>query len=216
MPERRYSTATRIERRSPGEGEVEEPAMPKIVGRAASYNVWTTLYESKYSVVRERINKGAFANALKEKQDVRGLFNHDPNFVLGRTASGTLTLTDTEEGLEYEIEPPETDTVRDLVLVPMERGDITGSSFAFSVRDGGEKWTEYEEGGRDVYEREVTDADLYDVSPVTYPAYEASTSGLRSAALPHELRGRIEAREKTRSKAPAPLRESFRRWLDGA
>lgn len=212
MLERRSSTATRIERRAEGDG----PAMPKIVGRAATYDSWTVLYESKYSIVRERIRPGAFANALKEEQDVRGLFNHDANFVLGRTKSGTVRLKDGKEGLDYEIDPPDTQTVRDLVIVPMERGDISGSSFAFSIRSGGEKWTEYEEDDRDVYEREVTDADLYDVSPVTYPAYEASTSGLRSAGIPQEVRGRIEAREKSRAKAPTPVRDSFRRWLDGA
>jgi uncharacterized protein len=211
MPERRFATGTRTERRAEGDA----PAVPKIVGRAATYGTWTTLYESKYSVVRERFVAGAFKNALKEEQDVRGLFNHDPNVVLGRTRSGTLRLSDGDDGLGYEIDPPDTQTVRDLVLTPMERGDITGSSFAFTVRKGGEKWTEYSaEDGRDVYEREVMDADLYDVSPVTYPAYEESTSGLRTA-LPAEMRSRVEAREARRSKAPTPLRDAYRRWLDG-
>ncbi|MCT7656157.1 HK97 family phage prohead protease [Oceanimonas sp. NS1] len=75
---------------------------------------------------------------------MRALFNHDPNFVLGRTRSGTLALSVDADGLRYEIDPPDTQTVRDLVLAPLARGDITGSSFAFAWRrtaTSGEKTT---------------------------------------------------------------------------
>lgn len=209
MLERRYSTATRSEVRS----ESDKPDV--IFGRAATYDVWTVLYKTRLSVVRERINKGAFANALKEKQDVRALFNHDANFVLGRSTSGTLRLDDGDDGLGYEIDPPDSQTVRDLVLTPMKRGDISGSSFAFSIRSGGEKWTEYEgKDGLDYYDRDVNDADLYDVSPVTFPAYDESTSGVRNGLSP-ELRARIERREAAKSRRPAPLRTRYRQWLDG-
>lgn len=120
---------------------------------------------------REIIKPGAFARALQQSQDVRGLFNHDPNHVLGRTRSGTMRLYEDETGLRYEIDPPETTTARD-VVESLKRGDISGSSFSFTVAPGGETWRS--EG--DQYIRELTDLDLYDVGPVTFPAYTATTS----------------------------------------
>ena len=84
---------------------------------------------------REIIKPGAFDDVLND--DVRGLFNHDPNFILGRSAAGTLSLSVDDRGLRYDITAPDTQTIRDLVLAPMLRGDITQSSFAFRVaRDG--------------------------------------------------------------------------------
>ncbi len=78
---------------------------------------------------REIIKPGAFDDVLND--DVRGLFNHDPNFILGRSAAGTLSLSVDERGLRYDITAPDTQTIRDLVLAPMMRGDINQSSFAF-------------------------------------------------------------------------------------
>ncbi|MDN8705120.1 HK97 family phage prohead protease, partial [Staphylococcus aureus] len=72
--------------------------------------------------------------------DVRGLFNHDPNYILGRTTAGTLSLSVNERGLVYDITAPDTQTIRDLVLAPMQRGDINQSSFAFRVARDGEDW----------------------------------------------------------------------------
>lgn len=125
---------------------------------------------------REIIKPGAFDDVLGD--DVRGLFNHDPNFILGRSASGTLTVSTDDRGLRYDIEAPDTQTIRDLVLAPMLRGDINQSSFAFKVARDGERWYEDEEG---VVIREISRfSRLFDVSPVTYPAYQEADSGVRS------------------------------------
>lgn len=78
---------------------------------------------------REIIKPGAFDDVLND--DVRGLFNHDPNFILGRSSAGTLSLSVDERGLRYDIVAPGTPTICDLVLSPMLRGDINQSSFAF-------------------------------------------------------------------------------------
>lgn len=75
---------------------------------------------------REIIKPGAFDSVLTD--DVRALFNHDPNFILGRSASGTLQLSLDDRGLKYDIDAPDTQTIRDLVLAPMLRGDISQSS----------------------------------------------------------------------------------------
>ena len=67
-----------------------------------------------FSGVRERIVSGAFDRAIRETQDVRGLFNHDPNMLLGRTESGTLRLESNKRGLRYEIDLPDTSAGRDV------------------------------------------------------------------------------------------------------
>lgn len=142
----------------------------KIVGYAAVFNSTTDL-----GYFEERIKPGAFARAIKEQQDVRALWNHDANYVLGRTKSGTLRLAEDNVGLRIEIDPPDTQTARD-VVESIRRGDVDQMSFAFIATK--ETWTDR----RDMLPlREIEDADLFDVSPVTYPAYEATTVGLRSA-----------------------------------
>lgn len=122
----------------------------------------------------EIVSPSAFDEVLEN--DVRGLFNHDPNFVLGRTTSGTLRLDVDETGLRYEIDLPDTQTVRDLVIEPMERGDITGSSFGFMVDE--DEWSEGDDGRitRNIHKV----GKLLDVSPVTYPAYPDTTVAMRS------------------------------------
>lgn len=133
---------------------------------------------------REIIKPGSFDDVLTN--DVRGLFNHDPNFILGRSTSGTLALSVDERGLQYNITAPDTQTIRDLVIAPMMRGDITQSSFAFQVSRDGEDWYEDEEG---IVIREISRfSRLFDVSPVTYPAYQEADSGVRSMKAWQEAR----------------------------
>ena len=121
----------------------------------------------------ERIMPGAFDGVLSRPDDVRGLFNHDPNQVLGRTASGTMTLSVDAKGLRYSIEPGDTTVAADTVS-HIERGDVTGSSFAFIPTDVSFRET------AGVTIREIRSVDLFDAGPVTFPAYPASTTGVRS------------------------------------
>jgi uncharacterized protein len=226
MTERRISgmDSLKVERRAEGEA-------PRIVGHASVFNEWTTLYEGRYWVYREIVRPGAFRNAIAEKQDVRGLFNHDSNFVLGRTKSGTLELEEDGSGLVARITPPDTQTIRDLVLAPIERGDVTGMSFAFIVRRGdkpvvrteladgstvvasaGERITIRYEGDTRLEDRELIDLDLYDVSPVTYPAYDGTDVAMRSRFCPG-LEQRIRELDRPHT-AAAPRREEIKRWLE--
>lgn len=123
---------------------------------------------------REQILPGAFGGVLEN--DVRALMNHDENLVLGRTASGTLRISQDAHGLFYEVDLPDTQAARDLMTL-IKRGDVTQSSFAFSVAAGGDSWAEDDEG-RIV--RTITKVGrLFDVSPVTYPAYPDTTVGAR-------------------------------------
>lgn len=123
---------------------------------------------------REVIRKGAFARAISENQDVRALFNHDADYVLGRTKAGTLTLTEDNHGLKVKADLPDTSFARDLVI-SMERGDINQMSFGFVV-----KKETISERDKDMVLREILDVDLFDISVVTFPAYEGTQVDVRS------------------------------------
>ena len=146
---------------------------------------------------RETIQAGAFDGA--SMADVRALFNHDSNRVLARSrdGEGTLKLGVDEIGLWYEFDAPNNTTGNDL-LESVRRGDIDQSSFAFSIAEGGESW---EESGINsdraprIYKRTITKiASLYDVSPVTEPAYADTSVAVRS----------LEALEISTPEDPAP------------
>jgi len=125
---------------------------------------------------REQIAPGAFKSALAGS-DVRALFNHNPDMVLGRTSAGTLRLSETNAGLKFEVDVPDTSYARDL-LVSMGRGDISQCSFGFTVSAGGDSWKKDSTGA---YIRTINKVErLYDVSPVTYPAYPETGCALRS------------------------------------
>ncbi|MGF2654858.1 HK97 family phage prohead protease [Serratia marcescens] len=158
----------------------QEDQPTRIIGYGSVFNIRS---EPLWGF-REIIKPGAFDDVLND--DVRGLFNHDPNFILGRSTSGTLKVSVDERGLQYDIEAPDPQTIRDLVLAPMQRGDINQSSFAFRVARDGDRWYEDEEG---VVIREIHKfSRLYDVSPVTYPAYQAADSAVRSLKAWQEAR----------------------------
>ena len=171
----KFETPENYEVRSvPGTVEVRarDGGGSTIAGVAA---VFDTLSEN-LGGFREQIKPGAFDKT--EMKDVRGLFNHDVNFVLGRTLSKTVRLKSTKNGLEYEIDLPDTQTIRDLVLEPIKRGDIDQSSFGFIVGPGNDSWDEDSEGR---LVRTITAFDsLFDVSPVTFPAYAETSVGARS------------------------------------
>lgn len=126
---------------------------------------------------RERIEPGAFDDAVT-KDDVRALFNHDPNLILGRTKAGTLTLSVDERGLKYAIEPPNVSYANDL-RESVRRGDVSQSSFAFRVLT--ETWEKAAKPG-ELSLRLIQKVELFDVSPVTYPAYEGTSVSARAKA----------------------------------
>jgi HK97 family phage prohead protease len=121
----------------------------------------------------ERVMPGAFDKAFERGDDVRALFNHDSNNLLGRTGSGTLSLEVRDEGLGYSIDLGETTVARD-VASHISRGDVTGSSYAYTVQD--DEWIE--EGPNLI--RQIRSVTLYDVGPVTFPAYESTSTVARS------------------------------------
>ena len=121
----------------------------------------------------EKVRPGAFARCIRENQDVRALINHNESMVLGRTAAKTLRLKEDDTGLACEIDMPDTSYARDLA-VSIKRGDVNQMSFSFRCIK--EDWAF--PGGQSV--RDLIDLDLYDVSPVTFPAYTDTVVGLRN------------------------------------
>jgi uncharacterized protein len=124
--------------------------------------------------------RGAFTRALEEKQDIRALFNHDPNMVLGRLKTGTLKLRTDNTGLYFECQLPDTSIGRDVHTMVAD-GLVDQCSFAFKVADGGDEFS----GGKTQSVRTVHDLNLFDVSAVTYPAYlDTSVSAHYDIATP--------------------------------
>lgn len=170
-----------VERRAISADEVrvvDGDGGPRIAGYAAVFN---QVSEELWGF-REVIAPGAFAATLQGDPDVRALWNHDPNYVLGRTRSGTLRVWEDERGLAFEVEPPDTQWARDL-LVTMRRGDVSQMSFGFTVER--DRWEQDEDGN--VLRTVVAVGELYDISPVTFPAYPQTTAHVRARA--EEMRG---------------------------
>ena len=198
--ERRYSTRrVNIEKRADGK-EV-------IVGYAAVF------YRSDdpgtqfqlYTDIVERIMPTAFDAALRENDDVRGLFNHDVSLVLGRRPAETLRLSVDTVGLRYEIDPPDAPNGQN-VKEALKRGDVNGSSFAFLIYSGKRGkvvWVEEKlPDGRMISVREIHDCELIDVGPVTYPAYGSTSAGVRSSGV--EEKSILEERDNWRAMQRTP------------
>jgi HK97 family phage prohead protease len=150
------------------EFRITDDKQPKIVGYAAMFDKMS----ENMGGFTERISPGAFMNSIK-KDDIRALFNHDANYVLGRNKSKTLTLREDENGLAIEITPPQTTWARDL-YESIRRGDISQMSFGFQVVADDWKHTQ---GKGSI--RTLKEVKLFDVSPVTYPAYVQTSVAVR-------------------------------------
>ena len=142
-----------------------------IEGHASVFDSWSETLGGIFPF-KEKVRAGAFKKSI-EKDDIRALFNHDPNYVLGRNKSGTLELREDEHGLFVKIQPPDTSWAKDLT-VSISRGDISQMSFGFVVLK--DEWRT--ESNTDI--RELMEVKLYDVSPVTFPAYTQTDVGVRA------------------------------------
>jgi HK97 family phage prohead protease len=151
---------------------------PKIEGHAAVFNKRAEIWPGFW----EQVAPGAFAEAI-HSEDVYALWNHDPNNVLGNTGAKTLTLNEDDKGLKYEITPPDTTLGRDLTTL-IKRGDVRKSSFGFNIEE--EKITHLDEG-KGVLRTILRVKPLYDVSPVTFPAYPQTDVHVRMIAGQHEI-----------------------------
>jgi HK97 family phage prohead protease len=132
------------------------------------------LYDMGWGIT-ETIDPHAFDRSIKEGDDVRVLVNHDTTKVLGRTASGTATLRVDDVGLWASAEINEADTDATNEAARMERGDVTGASFGFEIRN---IEREYDQSKGTIH-RILKDVRLYEVSVCTFPAYQKTAVGVR-------------------------------------
>ena len=172
------ATKSTIERRAVKGIEVrasdgdESSYIGTLEGYAAVFNRDSEEFDKLYYPWVERIAPGAFTRTLKELPDVRCLWSHRSDVILAR-AGDTLQLLEDSAGLKVVINLIDTQANRDL-LANVRAGLVDSMSFGFKAKK--EQW---EEGaGRDI--RTLIDVDLYEVSPVVWPAYPDTDLAARS------------------------------------
>jgi HK97 family phage prohead protease len=158
--------------------------------------VWNTRSVNLGGFVEE-IDPSALDALLAADPDVRCLFNHDDNLILGRTRSATLKLTKDPRGLYMECALAATQIAKD-VSVSIERKDVTGGSFTFNVAPGGALWTEDPETGV-LVRRVLVISRLWDVGPVTFPAYTDTEIEARSEL--DQARGEVQVFRRMKAEA---------------
>ena len=168
--ERRF-TAEPINVRLAG-GDVEKTT---IFGRAVVYNEWTQIGPDSWGW-QERIAPGALTDSLSD-EGIYATFNHNANYLLGRVSNKTLRMKDSADALTVEIDPNLDTDIGRQVLAFVTRQDVRGMSFAFSVQ-GYEM--EYAKKKTDMDRVTITEATLYELGPVTNPAYQQTSAELRS------------------------------------
>jgi uncharacterized protein len=181
---------------------MQENGVTRLAGYAAVFNQWS----NDLGGFVETILPGAFADVLKDN-DVRALFNHSDHYVLGRTKSGTLILREDAVGLWCEVTLPDTAAGRDVGEL-VRRGDVDGMSFTFNVSDDGDNWA----WGDNVVRRQISKVSrLWDVGPVTFPAYPQTSVNARSIERAQEVRsnGAGQAAGVSEREAEAQARRAF-------
>jgi HK97 family phage prohead protease len=158
-----------LEIRSGGDLRAVSPG--KLAGYAAVYNSQS----QDLGGFVERILPGALKHSLSSPDNIRALLEHDPQRLLGRVGSRTLTLAEDSKGLYFELSLPDTSYARDLSVM-VERGDISGCSFGFKVPKGGEHW-EMRSGQ---FMRDLSEIQLHEITITSNPAYLDTSVAKRS------------------------------------
>ncbi len=176
-------------RYTPGKIEVRRHTDKRgSIGTISGYSAVFNSRSEDLGGFTEFVAEGAFTRVLSDSPDVRGLVNHDSNQLIGRTTAGTMRLTQDSRGLRYEIDVADTQAGRD-IMVSTERGDTTGSSFAFTVET--DEWATVD----GEQERTITAVrGLFDSGPVTFPAYPASVAEASLRSLDREVNRNMNAR----------------------
>lgn len=164
-----------------------DEASPVIACYFAVFNTPTELWPGCI----EQVAPGAFSSSLG--RDVRALIDHETRLVLGRTTAGTLTLREDETGLYGEIKINERDSDAMNLYARVQRGDVSQCSFGFDIV--AEDYVASPDGQTCTWT--VRDLILYEVSVVTFPAYDATSAAARSDGDMASLKNaRLERRKK--------------------
>ena len=156
----------------------------------------------------ETVAPGAFARYLAGGGDVKVLWNHDSNVVLGSTANKTAALNEDNTGLFGRVEINESDQEAVNAYARIQRGDVDGCSFGFDIARQEEWWDE-----NGVYRTRITEVDpLYEVSPCTFPAYKATSISARNEETLCTAREKYKAAQEQKRKQ---WRDSMKKRLKG-
>ena len=151
----------------------EDDAQDYVEGIGIIYDTEVEIWPGFF----EKIRSGALSDSLKDGSVKKSFFNHNPSFVLSTTESDpALELKDESDGLRFKSPIPDTTYGNDL-RENLKRKNVRGASFSFDVDKEGEIITIDE---KDNWHREITKATLYEIGPVTNPAYESTEVSLRS------------------------------------
>jgi hypothetical protein len=167
----RQLTTEKIEIRSVSEGQKKT-----IGGYAVKYNSPTLMRDRWGDEFLEEIASGAFDKSLQNRNQ-KALWNHDTSKPLGSVSVGTLRFNSDMSGLNYDIDLPN-NTYGNDAYESVQRGDVDGSSFGFRGND--DVWSKVQYEGKEIYKRSIVEADLFEVSPCTFPAYDSSDMCCRS------------------------------------
>lgn len=191
MSEKRERRAYPVQLRS-------EPGRNILRGYASVFNDPTNLGDFD-----EIVRPGAFRRSLGVN-DIRALWNHNDDVILGRVKAGTLKLREDDRGLAIEIDPPRS---AEREVEAIKRGDVDAMSFGFVVRK--DRWDERD--GRKL--RELLDIDLIEVSPVVFPAYEATEISAEARSMVKNWNSDIAKRKRDLATIEASIRASNRKDL---
>lgn len=159
------------------------PSEMIIEGYFALYEQETELFDGIYEI----ITKGAFSNTLNN--DVRALWNHNTQFVLGRKNSGTLEVREDDKGLYGTVKLPATQYAQDLYEL-IQRGDVDQCSFGFNILA-----EDLEELASGAYRWRINDIDLHEISVVTFPAYENTSVQARAKQVEQLQQRKLEVKK---------------------
>lgn len=159
-----------------------------IEGYFALYESETQLWKDSFEI----ITKGAFDKTLNN--DIRALWNHNTQYVLGRSKNGSLQLKADDKGLFATIKLPNTQYAEDLHEL-VSRGDIDQASFGFNIID--EDLEELANGG---YRWRINEIDLHEISVVTFPAYENTTVQARAKQVEQIEQRKLQEKKDALSK----------------
>lgn len=157
-----------------------------IEGYFIRYGQETELFPNCF----EEVRKGAATNSLKNN-DIRCLFNHDSGAVLGRTSNKTLELREDEKGVYGKVEINRDDPQAMSFYAKIKRGDVDGCSFGFYID---EESHEVRDDGTDKFYLEKVD--VFEVSPVTFPAYPQTEIAARSRDIQTIKQRSLELKKK--------------------
>ena len=160
-----------------GHGTLKASGNKTLTGYAAVFNS-----EANLGSFCEVIRPGAFAKSLATGSNIRALYHHQGDALLGTTRGGTLTLREDAHGLAFELALPDTTHGRDLAIL-VDRGDVAGCSFGFRVPEGGDRWEA--RGAQTV--RELLTVELAEITLTSDPAYQDTTVALRSMPSVYDL-----------------------------